>query len=106
MNISNRLKISRILSFGATCFGIAVSWCSCAADFNTYFPEDTSQFKIFLFTYIGNSLSFIPIQLLGASVYIGTFTNQNWAYAYQMNNVGGLLGAMVYRLLVFLVKFC
>jgi len=92
-NISSRLKVSRILSFGATCFGAAASWCSCAADYNTYFPEDTNQLKIFLFTYIGNLLSMIPIQLLGAATYTGTFTNQNWAYAYQMNNVGGLLGA-------------
>ena len=32
---SNQLKASRILSFGATIFGAAISWCPYAADFNT-----------------------------------------------------------------------
>ena len=26
-------------------------------------------------------------------LYTGTYTNQNWSHAYEMNNVGGLLGA-------------
>ncbi|CAF0973216.1 unnamed protein product [Rotaria sordida] len=92
-NSNHRLKISRILSFGATCFGTSASWCTCSADYNTYFPEDTSQLKIFLFTYIGNLLSMIPIQLLGAAVYTGTYTSEKWNREYEINNVGGLLGA-------------
>lgn len=35
----------------------------------------------------------ILMQFLGAAVYTGTFTNQNWKQAYELNNVGGLLGA-------------
>ncbi|CAF2843236.1 unnamed protein product [Rotaria sp. Silwood2] len=93
INSSHRLKVSRILSFGATCFGASISWCACSADYNTYFPEDTSQLKIFLLTYFGNLLSMIPIQLLGAATYTGTYTSEKWNRAYEKNNVGGLLGA-------------
>ncbi|CAF3377448.1 unnamed protein product [Rotaria sp. Silwood1] len=92
-NNSYRLKVSRILSFGATCFGASISWCACSADYNTYFPEDTSQLKIFLYTYLGNLLSMIPIQLLGAATYTGTYTNEKWNRAYETNSIGGLLGA-------------
>jgi purine-cytosine permease-like protein len=42
---------------------------------------------------MGNFLSMVPIQLLGAATYTGTYINQNWARAYEMNNIGGLLGA-------------
>jgi purine-cytosine permease-like protein len=38
-------------------------------------------------------VSIIPIELLGAAVYTGTYTNQNWSRAYELDNVGGLLGA-------------
>lgn len=87
------MKLSRILSFGSVCFGVSCSWCPCAADYNTYFPEDTSQIKIFLLTYIGNFLSMVAMQLLGAATFTGTYTNQKWNQAYEINNVGGLLGA-------------
>ncbi|CAF3617360.1 unnamed protein product [Rotaria sp. Silwood1] len=74
---SHRLKVVRILNFGATCFGTAISWSTYSADYNTYFPEATSLIKVFLYTYLGNILSMIPIQLLGAAVYTGTYTNDN-----------------------------
>jgi purine-cytosine permease-like protein len=92
-NNNVRVDILRILSYGTACFGLSVSWCSFAADYNTYFPEDTSQLKIFLLTYMGNFVSIIPLELLGAALYTGTYTNQNWSHAYETNNVGGLLGA-------------
>ncbi|CAF0757942.1 unnamed protein product [Adineta steineri] len=92
-NNSRRAQISRILSFGATCFSISSSWCTCAADYNTYFSEDTSQLKIFVLTYIGNFLPMALLQLLGAAAYTGTYTNQEWNHAYEINSVGGLLGA-------------
>ncbi len=94
-NNNRRLEVSGILSFGASCFGNSVGWSSFSADYNTYFPEDTSSLKIFLLTYFGNFISIILIELLGAAVYTGTYTNQNWNLAYEMNNVGGLLGASV-----------
>ena len=92
-NDRSRLAATRILSFGTTCFGSAVGWCSYSADYNTYFPEDTSQWKIFLLTYLGNFLSIIPMELLGAAVYTGTYTNLAWTRAYEMDSIGGLLGA-------------
>jgi purine-cytosine permease-like protein len=91
--MNNRLMISGILSFGTSCIGYSASWCSFSADYNTYFPENTSQLKIFVLTYIGNVLSIIPIELLGAAAYTVTYTNDNWSDAYKMNNIGGLLGA-------------
>jgi purine-cytosine permease-like protein len=42
---------------------------------------------------MGNFISIVPVQMLGAATYTGTYTNQEWARAYEMNNVGGLLGA-------------
>ncbi|CAF0939628.1 unnamed protein product [Adineta steineri] len=98
---SRRAQISRILSFGATCFSISSSWCTCAADYNTYFSEDTSQLKIFILTYIGNFLPMALLQLLGAAAYTGTYTNQDWNHAYEINSVGGLLGASLLSLGVF-----
>ncbi|CAF0713109.1 unnamed protein product [Adineta steineri] len=100
-NNSHRAQISRILSFGATCFSISSSWCTCAADYNTYFSEDTSQLKIFVLTYIGNFLPMALLQLLGAAAYTGTYTNQDWNHAYEINSVGGLLGASLSSLRVF-----
>ena len=44
---------------------------------------------------MGNLLVIVPIELLGAAAYTGTYTNQNWARAYEMDNVGGLLGAIL-----------
>ncbi|CAF1407601.1 unnamed protein product [Adineta steineri] len=96
--ISNEIHhwdISSILSFGSVCFGNAVSWCSFAADYTTYFPENTSQMKVFVFTYLGNFLTLIPLGLLGAAVYTGTYTNPSWSDAYEKNSVGGLLGASI-----------
>ncbi|CAF3890391.1 unnamed protein product [Adineta steineri] len=92
-NENHYQKIIRIINFGMICLGGSVSWCTYAADYNTYFPEDTSQLKIFLLTYIGNIMPVIPLQLLGAAAYTGTYTNSKWADAYEINNVGGLLGA-------------
>ncbi len=46
-----------------------------------------------MFTYLGNLVSIIPIELLGAAAYTGTYTNQQWSHAYEIDNVGGLLGA-------------
>ncbi|CAF1275706.1 unnamed protein product [Rotaria sp. Silwood1] len=90
-----RLELSCVLTFGSIIFGTACSWCPFAADYNTYFPEDTSQLKIFLLTYISNFVSMVVMQLLGAAAYTGTYTNQNWKQAYEINNVGGLLGAIL-----------
>ncbi|CAF3279993.1 unnamed protein product [Rotaria sp. Silwood2] len=90
-----RLELSRILTFGSVIFGTACSWCPLAADYNTYFPESTSQQKIFLLTYISNFVSITVMQLLGVAAYTGTHTNQNWKQAYEINNVGGLLGAIL-----------
>ena len=95
VNVDNRIILFRILNFGASCFGYVVSWSSSAADYNTYLPQNTSQLKIFLLTYIGNLLSLIPLEILGASAYIITYTNPNWSYAYQINNIGGLLGGIL-----------
>lgn len=42
---------------------------------------------------MGNLLSIVPIELLGAAVFMGTYTNENWSQAYEADNIGGLLGA-------------
>ncbi|UJR24532.1 hypothetical protein I4U23_005907 [Adineta vaga] len=97
----NKWNYFSIISFGALCIANPLSWSSVAADYNTYLPENSSQMKIFLFTYLGNFVGIIPLQFLGTAVYIGTYTNENWAHAYKINNVGGLLGATVSSLGIF-----
>ncbi|CAF1527219.1 unnamed protein product, partial [Adineta ricciae] len=99
--VDYRGKISHALSFGSVCFGISASWSACAADYNAYFPENTSQSKIFLLTYFGNFLSMTPLQLLGAATFTGTYTNSNWKNAYEKDNVGGLFGACLSSLGIF-----
>jgi purine-cytosine permease-like protein len=42
---------------------------------------------------MGNLLSIVPIELLGAAAYTGTYTNEKWSEAYERDNAGGLLGA-------------
>jgi purine-cytosine permease-like protein len=91
-NISD-WNIPGIFKFGISCFGFSLNGCPISADYNTYFPEDTSQLKIFFLTSIGIYFSRVPLQFLGAAVYTGTYTNQNWSRAYEMDNAGGLLGA-------------
>jgi purine-cytosine permease-like protein len=90
-----------MLNFGTSCFSSSVAWSSIAADYNTYFPEDTNQLTIYLLTYIGNAVGTISIELLGAAVYTGTYQNPDWADAYERDNVGGLLGAILSSIGVF-----
>jgi purine-cytosine permease-like protein len=42
---------------------------------------------------MGNLLSIVPLELLGAAAYTGTYTNEKWNQAYETDNTGGLLGA-------------
>ncbi|CAF1024619.1 unnamed protein product [Didymodactylos carnosus] len=90
---SGRIEAANVLSFGGTVFGFAVAWTSLAADYNAYFPEDTSSTKVFTLTYLGNIIPLMLIEFLGAAVYTGTYTNSAWASAYNSNSIGGLIGA-------------
>jgi len=62
-----------MLNFGTSCFSASVAWSSIAADYNTYFPEDTNQLTIYLLTYVGNAVGIVTVELLGAAVYTGTY---------------------------------
>ncbi|CAF1428844.1 unnamed protein product [Adineta ricciae] len=97
----NTWNTNGMLSFGASCTAGAMSWSVLAADYNTYLSEDANQMKIFLFTYFGNFFGIIPLEFLGTAVYTGTYTNEQWAYAYQVDNAGGLLGATLASLGIF-----
>jgi purine-cytosine permease-like protein len=98
-------EVVNVMSFGMTLFGSSISWSSAAADYATYFKEDTTKWKLFLYTFLGilRCLSkFINIGLtigqmfvmwLGAALITATINNTTFTNAYNVAGIGGLMDA-------------
>src|SRR5277367_2124523 len=54
---SGKAELVNVMTFGATVLGSSISWGPFSADYVTYMKEDTSQIKLFLYTFLG-TLSF------------------------------------------------
>ncbi|KAJ7660995.1 permease for cytosine/purines, uracil, thiamine, allantoin-domain-containing protein [Mycena rosella] len=100
---TGQLEASNALSFMGVIFGFAVGWVSLASDYNVYQPEETPAWKTFAWTYAGLIVPLVLIEWLGAAIMCvaggGAPSNADWAAAYEANELGGLLNAV-------LVPFC
>ncbi|MCJ1384340.1 hypothetical protein MMC17_007456 [Xylographa soralifera] len=97
------LNASR-LSFLSLCLSASISWAPAAADYYVYYPEHTKKWKTFTLTWIGISVSFAFVYLLGVGLATGTFSNPDWNDAYGVSS--GVLILAGYGGLGGFGKFC
>ena len=101
-------ELGGVLSFGASVYGFATGWTSYAADYTAYQPHTQSRTKVFLWTFLGLIVPLLFCEILGAAVYTATTINGGtnvYADGYSSAQVGGLLGAVLFRIGGF-GKFC
>ncbi|KAF2477184.1 uncharacterized protein BDR25DRAFT_276918 [Lindgomyces ingoldianus] len=92
------------LSFFSLCFYVPNSWAAAASDFYVYYPERTSKWRTFVFTYTGLTLSFSLVNMLGVGLASGVATHSAWADAYATSS--GALITAGYAPLGSFGKFC
>ncbi|KAL8854515.1 MAG: hypothetical protein Q9221_000786 [Calogaya cf. arnoldii] len=78
------------LSFFSLQLSVPLSWAGASSDFFVYYPETTSKRTVFAMTFIGVSISFIFVNLLGVGLASGVSTNPGWDEAYHTSS-GALL---------------
>lgn len=85
------------LSFISTVFGFAAGWISLASDYNIYRPAHTPSWSTFAWTYGGLIVPLVLVQWLGAAIMCGAMADQEgaWFMAYDTEELGGLLGAVL-----------
>ncbi|KAJ7124390.1 permease for cytosine/purines, uracil, thiamine, allantoin-domain-containing protein [Mycena epipterygia] len=107
---SGQLEASNVLSFMGVIFGFAVGWVSLASDYNVYQPAGTKASTTFWWTYAGLIFPLVLIQWLGAAVMCVAGgvapSNDAWTAAYEANELGGLLGAVLVPVVGNFGKFC
>ncbi|WP_405564126.1 purine-cytosine permease family protein [Streptomyces sp. NBC_01180] len=84
-------RVGAFILTSTIALSLALSWAPYASDFSRYLPQDTSRPRMFCYTLLGVSVSFVAVQALGlwgASV----FTDQT-ARGVDRLLGGGLLGA-------------
>jgi purine-cytosine permease-like protein len=89
--------IGGVLSFIATVFGFASGWISLASDYNIYRPATTPSWSTFAWTYAGLIFPLVLVEWLGAAIMCGAVADVNgpWNTAYETEELGGLLGAVL-----------
>ncbi|KAJ6473017.1 permease for cytosine/purines, uracil, thiamine, allantoin-domain-containing protein [Mycena sanguinolenta] len=114
---TGQAEASNVLSFMGVIFGFAVGWVSLASDYNVYQPASTPARTTFWWTYVGLIISLVLVEWLGAAVMAAAFAEVNalyddngvatgaWAVAYNTDELGGLLGAVLHKAGGF-GKFC
>ena len=48
---TGKSEMADVMSFGATVLGSSISWGPFSADYATYMKEDTSSWKLFIYTF-------------------------------------------------------
>ncbi|KAK4047960.1 hypothetical protein OIO90_005998 [Microbotryomycetes sp. JL221] len=83
-----------VLSWASLIVGFSISWCGCAADFNTYMHRNVSSVKVFAYTFAGLYLPCVLIQSLGAAFAAAAMSGlvATWETAFYEQSVGGLVG--------------
>ncbi|KAM0791611.1 hypothetical protein ACM66B_006053 [Microbotryomycetes sp. NB124-2] len=83
-----------ILSWASLIVGFSISWCGCAADFNTYMHRNVSSIKVFAYTFAGLYLPCVLIQTMGAAFAAAAMSGlvSTWETAFYESSVGGLVG--------------
>ncbi|KAF7297718.1 Cytosine-purine permease [Mycena kentingensis (nom. inval.)] len=107
---TGQAEASNVLSFMGVIFGFAVGWVSLASDYNVYQPAETPAWKTFAWTYTGLIIPLVLVQWLGAAIMCGAAgaapSNADWAAAYESNELGGLIGAVLVPVVGNFGKFC
>ncbi|KAL9003021.1 MAG: hypothetical protein Q9188_004085 [Gyalolechia gomerana] len=78
------------LSFFSLQLSVPLSWAGASSDFFVYYPENSSKRMVFAMTFIGLSVSFIFVNLLGVGLASGVSTDAGWGTAYSTSS-GALL---------------
>ncbi|KAF7354538.1 Cytosine-purine permease [Mycena sanguinolenta] len=114
---TGRAEASNVLSFMGVIFGFTIGWVSLASDYNVYQPASTPARTTFWWTYAGLIIPLVLVEWLGAAVMAAAFAEVNalyddngvatgaWAVAYNTDELGGLLGAVLHKVGGF-GKFC
>jgi NCS1 family nucleobase:cation symporter-1 len=79
-------------------FSAAVSWATYAADFSRYLPADSSQVRVFGFSYAGIVLGYIFVQSIGIAA--GNTVADRTAEGVRAVMGGGVLGALALVVIV------
>ncbi|KAJ7124117.1 putative cytosine-purine permease [Mycena crocata] len=107
---TGQAEASNVLSFMGVIFGFTVGWVSLASDYNVYQPATTPVWQTFAWTYTGLILPLVLVQWLGAAIMCvaggSAPSNADWAAAYEANELGGLLGAVLVPAVGNFGKFC
>ncbi|KAL8940589.1 MAG: hypothetical protein Q9216_002734 [Gyalolechia sp. 2 TL-2023] len=78
------------LSFFSLQLSVPLSWAGASSDFFVYYPENSSKPMVFAMTFIGLSVSFTFVNLIGVGLASGVSTNPGWDTAYKTSS-GALL---------------
>lgn len=95
-----------VLSFAASLFGFAGGWCPFAADYTVYQPVNRSRISAFLWTFVGLAFPLFFTEMLGAAVMTASFNNSDYSNAYNNQEIGGLLAAVIVPPLGKFGQFC
>lgn len=80
------------LSFFCLILYVPNSWAGAGSDFYVYYPEDTPKWKVFWLSFIGLTLSFVLVNMIGVGLGSGTVANTTWSDAYETSS-GALITA-------------
>jgi purine-cytosine permease-like protein len=55
--LSGKTEFADVMSFGAVVLGSSITWGPFSSDYATYMREDTSRWKLFIYTWLGILIS-------------------------------------------------
>jgi purine-cytosine permease-like protein len=74
------------LSFFSLALSVPISWAAASSDFYVYYPESTAKWKTFLMTFLGLTLSFAFVNLMGVGLATGVAANADWDESYKVSS--------------------
>lgn len=74
------------LSYFSLCLSSPIAWAPSAADYFVYYPETSARWKVFTAALTGLTLAFSFVYMIGVGLASGTFTNPDWAAAYDTSS--------------------
>lgn len=90
-----KTEAGNVLSFISMVFGFTCGWAPSAADFLVYTNQSVPSWKVFVCMVAGLSLPCMFAFILGAACAMGTYTDPDWAQAWEEGSVGGLVNQIL-----------
>ncbi|VDC07411.1 unnamed protein product [Peniophora sp. CBMAI 1063] len=84
-----------VLGFIATAAGFTLTYSPFAADYTAYMNPRVQSWRIFIYAWAGLTLPIVLVQCLGAAVAVAAPGIPSWNAAYEDDDVGGLVAAML-----------